>query len=354
MELNKLFKKQLIKTGQITENINDTDEMIDLDDKKRKLLEIINDTYKEFEEDRDFLERSIDISSKEYMERLVQIKNLQTSLISNEKMASIGQLSAGVAHEINNPLSFIQSNLETFEKYTKTIIEYKEICEKLRKVDYIKDDRYINAMKEIENQARLRKVNYIFEDMPVLMQETIDGIYRIVNIVNSLLDFSRMGLSGQCEDYDINKGIKDTLTISYNQLKYHAKLEEEYGVVEHVKAKGGEINQVILNIIMNAAYATKGIDRQAVIKVKTYSDEEFVYCEITDNGVGMDKEQINHIFEPFYTTKPIGSGTGLGLSISYDIIVNKHGGKIEVFSKKDKGSTFKISLKKNNLADCCK
>ncbi len=105
---------------------------------------------------------------------------------------------------------------------------------------------------------------------------------------------------------------------------------------------------------MNAAYATKGIDRQAVIKVKTYSDEEFVYCEITDNGVGMDKEQINHIFEPFYTTKPIGSGTGLGLSISYDIIVNKHGGKIEVFSKKDKGSTFKISLKKNNLADCCK
>lgn len=146
------------------------------------------------------------------------------------------------------------------------------------------------------------------------------------------------------EDFDINKGIADTLTIAQNEIKYVATVTCNLGEVPTVKAKSGEVCQVLLNIIINAVQAIKEKGINGEILIKTYFDEDYINCEISDNGGGIPAEYINKIFEPFFTTKPVGSGTGLGLSISHDIIVNKHNGKLSVISDLGKGTTFTVSL----------
>ena len=334
-EYHKLLKRQLSKyigDDEIPENF-------------KPFLEAVNSAYIEFERDKTLLERSLDISSREYKENLQKIEKLQTQIINQEKMAGIGQLSAGIAHEINNPLGFVKSNIYTLKGYKdkiKKILElYFSIEEKLKDTD---ESLYKENFSEVVEYKKKNKIKFIFDDIDDIILESKDGINRMENIIKSLLGFARKASSSEFNEYDINSNIKSTITIAYNEIKYYAMVEENLESVPIIKALEGEINQVLLNLLVNAAHAIKSKGIQGIIKIHTYSDNDYVKCEISDNGIGISEENINNIFNPFFSTKPVGIGTGLGLSISHDIIVNKHSGSIEVKSNEGEGTTFIISL----------
>lgn len=334
-ECHKLLKRQLTKyigNNEIPEDF-------------KPFLDAINSAYIEFEKDKTLLERSLDISSREYKENLQKIEKLQTQIINQEKMAGIGQLSAGIAHEINNPLGFVKSNIYTLKGYKdkiKKLLElYFSIEEKLKDSDA---ELYKENFSEVTEYKKKNKIKFIFDDIDDIILESKDGINRMETIIKSLLGFARKASSSEFNEYDINSNIKSTITIAYNEIKYYAMVEENLEAVPTIKALEGEINQVLLNLLVNAAHAIKSKGIQGVIKIHTYCDREYVKCEISDNGIGISEEHINNIFNPFFTTKPVGIGTGLGLSISHDIIVNKHSGSIEVRSNEGEGTTFVISL----------
>lgn len=332
---HKLLKRQLSK--YIGED--------EIPEKFKPFLEAVNSAYVEFEKDRILMERSIDISSREYNENLEKIEKLQKQIIYQEKMAGIGQLSAGIAHEINNPLGFVKSNMYTLENYKDKI---KKLLELYFNIEECFDKSDIEAYKvkllELAEYKKKNKINFLFEDIDDIISESKDGINRIENIVKSLLGFARKASSSEFSEYDINSNIKSTITIAYNEIKYYAMVEECLEDVPIIRAIDGEINQVLLNMLVNAAHAIKSKGIQGIIKIHTYSENDYVKCEISDNGAGISKENINNIFNPFFTTKPVGQGTGLGLSICHDIIVNKHLGSIEVNSELGEGTTFIISL----------
>jgi two-component system, NtrC family, sensor kinase len=334
-EYHKLLKRQLSKY------IGDDE----IPEKFKPLFEAVNSAYIEYERDKTLLERSLDISSREYKENLQKIEKLQTQIINQEKMAGIGQLSAGIAHEINNPLGFVKSNIYTLKGYKdkiKMLLElYFSIEEKLKDSDEVS---YKEKFSEVVEYKKKNKIKFIFDDIDDIILESKDGINRMENIIKSLLGFARKASSSEFNEYDINSNIKSTITIAYNEIKYYAMVEENLESVPTIKALEGEINQVLLNLLVNAAHAIKSKGIQGIIKIHTYYDEGYVKCEISDNGIGISEEHINNIFNPFFTTKPVGIGTGLGLSISHDIIVNKHSGSIEVKSNEGEGTTFIISL----------
>ena len=304
----------------------------------------INEAYISQDKDRSLLERSIDISSREYNENMEKIRMLQSQLVQQEKMAGIGQLSAGIAHEINNPLGYTQSNLDTLKKYLDKI---KDFLETLKNIESTQPTECSNEMRmlleSIKDARKKNKIDLISEDIEDLIGESIVGLNRIEKIVKSLLGFARSS-SSKFEDYDLNKGIKDTLAVANNEIKYFAKVVEDLGEIPYIKAAGGSINQVLLNLIVNAVHAIKETSHEGILTIKTFAEDNFVYCSITDNGSGISKANLDHIFTPFFTTKPVGTGTGLGLSIAYDIIVNKHTGQINIESELGKGTTFTITL----------
>jgi Signal transduction histidine kinase regulating C4-dicarboxylate transport system len=311
----------------------------------KAFLEAVNSAYIEFDKDRILLERSIEISSREYNENLEKIEKLQAQIVHQEKMAGIGQLSAGIAHEINNPLGFVKSNMYMLEKYKDKLKNLLELYKNIEgNIKITHKDLYDSNFFEIVEYRNRNKIDFLFEDMDDIISESEDGIARIENIVKSLLGFARKASSLEYTQYDINDNIKSTITIAYNEIKYYAVIEENFEVVPTIKAINGEINQVLLNILVNAAHAIKSKGIQGIIKIHTYCENNYVKCEISDNGVGIAEENINSIFNPFFTTKPVGMGTGLGLSISHDIIVNKHSGTIDVSSRLGEGTTFTISL----------
>lgn len=265
------------------------------------------------------------------------LKETQAQLVHNERMASIGNLAAGVAHELNNPIGFIASNFGTFKKYISTLKNHIKQLE----------GRSANSS---HNKQRIKldneNISYILSDIDDLLKESEDGITRVTDIVQNLRRFSRIDSASRMEPYDLNQGLENTLTVARSAIKYLAEVKKEFAPIPLITALGGDINQVLLNIIVNAAQAieTGKSGSMGIIKVTTWSDSEFVYCSISDNGQGISETVVNHIFDPFFTTKEVGKGTGLGLSISYDIVVNKHKGAIEVESKVGIGSTFKIKL----------
>lgn len=336
-ELNGLLMRQIKKSRIDLESISDPG--------MEKLLRLISESYDADDEERELMERSFVISSREYQDSINRIKMLQAQLIHNEKLAGIGQLSAGIAHEINNPLGFVQSNLDTLKENTEKIDGlYRRIQELSCQFATMTPEETNEKFLELDAYIRKSHIAFIFQDMGDLIDETVDGIHRIKKIVKSLLGFTRKGYEDEFAGYDLNKGLRETLTIASNEIKYHVKVIEQFGDIPVVPALGGEVNQVLLNLILNAGYAIKEKCTEGSIHINTYADEQNVYCEITDDGMGIPESRIQRIFEPFFTTKPIGIGTGLGLSIAYDIIVNKHRGTLDVHSTAGSGSTFKLSL----------
>lgn len=268
------------------------------------------------------------------VEMYAQLKRAQSRLIQSEKFSGIGQLAAGIAHEINNPVGFVLSNSTTLTGYVSRMKQMLEIYRK--NVD----------LPEIRNKEKELKIDVVLNDVDELIKENIDGLKRIAEIVQAMKNFARTDLKQERARADINEGIKSALLMARNEIKYHADVKTDLGDVRQVECNIGEVNQVFLNILVNAAQAIKQQERgeRGCIRVRTYENGNHVFCEISDNGPGMPKDVLTRIFDPFFTTKPVGAGTGLGLSIAYDIIVNKHKGDIEAKSKEGEGATFIVKL----------
>ncbi|MCP4745084.1 MAG: PAS domain S-box protein [Desulfobacteraceae bacterium] len=272
---------------------------------------------------------------------LRDLKETQSFLLQSEKMASIGQLAAGIAHEINNPVGFVRSNLNSISDYLSdlmTLIKaYESFNEVFSKTPPDQDFQdFLNKTKEIKMEIDL---DFILEDLENVVSESMEGLNRIANIVADLKNFAHM--DGDEADWaDINSGIESTLNIVWNELKYKANVTKDLGQIPQVKCYPQRINQVIMNLLVNAA---QSIEKRGDITVKTRKENGSVTIAISDNGSGIKAKNLNKIFDPFFTTKDVGKGTGLGLNVVYNII-NNHQGYIEVDSTLGKGTTFTVFL----------
>lgn len=273
-----------------------------------------------------------------------ELQQTQSRLVQSEKMASIGQLAAGIAHEINNPAGFVTSNLTTLEDYIKDIksifISYDSI---LKRCKEMADAELVSLIKEAEEKKEAIDFSFILNDINGIIQETQEGMRRISKIVKDLREFSHGG-SDKPEYADLNKGLESTLNIVWNEIKYKAEVVTLYGDIPQILCYPQQMNQVFMNILVNAAQAIK---EKGTIRVRTFTEEGHVVVEISDTGEGIPPENLSRIFDPFFTTKPVGKGTGLGLAIVY-AIVRKHGGDIKVESEVGRGSCFKVYMPVEN------
>lgn len=275
-------------------------------------------------------------ANENLQQTLNDLKSAQSQLVDAEKMASLGQLTAGIAHEINNPINFVTSNIEPLRTDMNDILgilsQYKELA---------KDDTKFDPVRDAESKIDLP---YSIQEIESLLSGIQEGAQRTSQIVNSLKTFSRMD-EDTLKDSDINDGLISTLTILRSEIG-GISLETDYGNLPQVECYPGKLNQVFMNLLDNAIYAVKeahGDSDKGLIRVTTEQANDHVQITISDNGKGMSEEVKNRIFEPFFTTKDVGKGTGLGLSISYSIIENHHG-TILVTSTPGKGTTFTISI----------
>lgn len=276
----------------------------------------------------------LEVRSRELEGAYSELKNTQAQILQREKMASIGQLAAGVAHEINNPTGFILSNLGTFGKYVNKLTEYINV--QALALESMKADGLSEGLKETRKKLKL---DYVIEDVGQLIRESIEGAERIKKIVQNLKTFSRVD-QAEYKAADINECIESTLNIVWNELKYKTTVEKEYGTLPLTKCYPQQLNQIFMNLLVNAAQA---IEKQGTIKIKTWNGDGTINISISDTGSGIPGDMLDKIFEPFYTTKPVGKGTGLGLSIVYDI-VKKHNGNIRVESDVGSGTVFTLKI----------
>ena len=276
--------------------------------------------------------------TKERMEQQVLISKLQEAqshLMQSEKMASIGQLAAGVAHEINNPIGFVYSNLGALEKYVLNLFGMLDAYEQAE------SEIASSGIREQLQEARKKlDIAFLKDDLHALMNESKEGITRVKNIVQNLKDFSHVDASDEWHYSDLHAGLNSTLNIVNNEIKYKAEVVKEYGDIPQVECLPSQLNQVFMNLLVNASHA---IDERGTITIRTGRKDDEVWVEVVDTGKGIPAENLKKIFDPFFTTKPIGKGTGLGLSLSYGII-QKHHGRIEVQSEVGKGTAFRVWL----------
>lgn len=269
-----------------------------------------------------------------------ELKETQQQLFQAEKMASVGQLAAGVAHEINNPVGFVSSNLNTLTDYLSMFQILMTLVKKLQ------PDADIEAQKalitEIHQFYAQHDFDFISEDVTPLIEESVEGLARVSEIVKGLKVFSRID-SDEKQWFDLNHCLNTTLTMVNNKLKYICKVEKQFADLPRVYFNVGKLTQVFTNLLINAGQAIEATGKQGVITVHTYLQGKQVIVDITDTGCGISEENLEKLFNPFFTTKPEGQGTGLGLSITYGII-QEHGGSIEVTSKEGEGSRFIITL----------
>lgn len=264
-----------------------------------------------------------------------KLKAAQTQILQQDKMASIGQLAAGVAHEINNPVGFIMSNLGSLQKYLNRLSEFMKI-----QAEAVEKMGVEEVLKELKEQRKALKIDYTIEDSGSLIAESLEGAERVKRIVQDLKSFSRID-EAENKMADLNEGLERTINIIWNELKYKVTLKKEFGDIPLTRCNMGQLNQVFMNLLVNAAHA---IEKQGDITIKTwYDDKGYIHVAVSDTGSGIPEDKINRIFEPFFTTKEVGKGTGLGLSIAYDII-KKHNGDITVASRVGEGTTFIIKI----------
>jgi len=263
-----------------------------------------------------------------------ELKASQLKILQQEKMASIGQLAAGVAHEINNPMAFIASNLGTLDKYINRLIDFIQT-----QSEVIKSLKDADAVKKLKEKRKELKLDHVIEDVKELIAESLDGSERVKKIVSELNCFSRMD-EKEYKKADINECIESAINIVWTELKYKATLKKDYGNLPPVKCYAQQINQVFVNLLINAI---NSIEEQGTITIKTWDKDKSIWMSVSDTGRGIPQKNLSKIFEPFFTTKDAGKGTGLGLSITYEII-QRHKGDITVNSKVGKGTTFTIRI----------
>jgi len=267
---------------------------------------------------------------------LDKLQEAQEQLLQSEKLAAIGQLAAGVAHEINNPIGYISSNMRTLEGYIDNLISVIRVYEGAEGALQEKTE-LLQSIRSVKEKVDLE---YTKGDCVSLLHESQEGIERVKKIVQDLKDFSRTGETAW-QWTDIHLGLDSTLNIVNNEIKYKAEVIKEYGALPEVECVPSQLNQVFMNMLVNAAHA---IEERGAITIRTSQmDEEWISIEISDTGKGIEKAHLPKLFDPFFTTKPVGKGTGLGLSLAHGI-VTKHGGRIEVESEPGKGTTFRVVI----------
>ncbi|WP_431825508.1 histidine kinase [Burkholderia sp. F1] len=284
-------------------------------------------------EERKAAQARLEQEKDEQRRLLHELEETHVQLLQSEKLASIGQLAAGVAHEINNPIGFVSANLNTLKTWVRGLLAVVAAHEAAMPRHDAETRVALTAA------GRVADIDYIRGEIATLIDESIDGTMRVRRIVQDLRDFSRPG-SDEWSVVDIHAGLESTLNVVHNELKYKADIVREYGDVPHVECLPSQLNQVFMNLLVNAAQAIPG---RGVITIRTTSDGDHVTIAISDTGKGMPPDIMRRIFDPFFTTKPVGQGTGLGLSVSHGII-ERHRGVIDVTSEPGCGSTFSIRL----------
>jgi signal transduction histidine kinase len=264
------------------------------------------------------------------------LRRVQAQLLQTEKMASIGQLAAGVAHEINNPLGYVYSNLHTLGDYVNDMLRLVGAFEEAERLSEAPGSAWDN----LRAVRRGLDFEHVRTDVVALVEESREGIQRVKKIVQDLKEFSHADSNDEWALADLHKGLDSTLNIAKNEFKYKATIEKAYGHLPLVECVPSQMNQVFMNILINAGQA---ITENGLIRIATGVSGDDVWVDISDNGGGISAEAMSRIFDPFFTTKQVGVGTGLGLSLSYSI-VQKHQGRIDVESEPGKGARFRIWL----------
>ena len=335
--LQRLISVPIIEEGLVRMILGVGNKETDYDEDDVKVVQLIgNDLWRIARRQR----TEADLKQNLEQQRLLnkKLEEAQSHLLQSEKMAALGQLAAGVAHELNNPLGFVNSNLGVLENYLNDIFTINAAYEDAGN----SIGNFGSAIERFHKLMQEKDYDYIKKDIFQLMAESKEGLLRMRNIIQDLKSFSRVGEEGW-QWADLHKGLDSTLNIVWNELKYKCQVNKEYGEVPEVYCMPPQLNQVFMNLLVNAGQA---IDEKGAITIRTGTLGKEVWVEVEDTGKGIPPDLLNRIFEPFFTTKPVGVGTGLGLSLSYNI-VQKHNGRIEVKSTPGKGTTMRVWLPVN-------
>ena len=273
------------------------------------------------------------------VERLTELnrklEEAQNQLLQSEKMASVGQLAAGVAHEINNPIGFINSNLCSLKGQVQDLLAVLAAYQNAEPALAGHDD----LLADIAQAKAKADLEFLQDDMVSLVNESLDGVQRVRKIVDNLKDFSHVD-TAEWHFANLEQGLESTLNIVWNEIKYKADVKKEYAGLPDIECIASQLNQVFMNLMVNAAHA---IGERGTITLRTGFDDTKVWIDVADTGSGIKPEHLSRIFEPFFTTKPVGKGTGLGLSLAYGII-QRHHGRLEVRSELGNGTVFRVTL----------
>ncbi|WP_334059881.1 sensor histidine kinase [Alteromonas sp. S005] len=336
------------------------DELSELAEAFNQLVERLKEEYEQRQRAQDELkelntlleekvqDRTSLLNQKNYQleETNKDLKEAQVQLLQAEKMASVGQLAAGVAHEINNPVGFVSSNISTLSEYVAT---YQMIFSQIQVVIDQKDEnKRAASLVELKNMLGNQDMAFINEDISDLLSDSREGLQRVAEIVKGLKLFSRVD-SDQMQKHNINDCVRTTLAMVNNQLKYICTVETHLGRIPDVEMNVGKISQVITNLLINAGQAIEATGKNGRIIITTCTVGEFVELRVEDSGCGIPPSHLDKLFNPFFTTKPEGQGTGLGLSISFGI-AQEHGGMLSATSTEGDGSTFTLALPINSVS----
>ncbi|HHT9126645.1 MAG TPA: ATP-binding protein [Candidatus Brocadiia bacterium] len=306
------------------------------------VLELIQDITEEKQAEEEFkrLHDSVVQANTRLELYINKLKSTQQQLIQSEKMASVGQLAAGVAHEINNPLSYISSNINILNSYVERMEKFLKKCDEGKPI-FEKGDftQIMTFFREVQDLRKEIELDFVLQDFRAIVNDSCGGVEQIKRIISNLTTFSRVD-EELPRNVNLNRIIDGILTVVWGELKYKAEIIKEYGDIPDIKCYPQQLGQVFMNLLTNAAHSIEGNGK---ITIKTYKAGNNIYVEVKDTGKGMPEEIQSKIFEPFFTTKEPGKGTGLGLTVAYNI-VQKHFGRIEVSSKVGEGTTFAVVI----------
>jgi two-component system NtrC family sensor kinase len=314
---------------------------------RKRAEERLHQQEEELRRHRAHLEELVHSRTEKLLQATRELEERQVQLIQAEKLASLGQMAAGVAHEISSPVGYVMSNLGMLVQYCSAITPLLELQRELLGAQGSTPQEAREAvLARMAEQWKQAELDSILEDLPGLVQESVEGAKRIKEIVQSLRMFARED-SGEPQLADLNEELESTLRMVWNQLKYKCTVERDLGPLPRLRCHPNQLGQVFANLLVNAAQA---IERQGVIRIRTRHEGSEVVVRISDTGQGMTPETRARLFTPFFTTKPRGQGTGLGLSVSQSIIA-RHQGRIEVDSAPGQGTTFTIFLPLTQLEE---
>ena len=287
------------------------------------------------------------MANQQHMEQLVHERSeslleAQRQVLQGEKLASVGRLAAGIAHEINTPIQYIGDNLNALsgflEEVKAVVAAYRELLGQATAGGCPPE-----AVARVQEAEQKHDLDFVLEDAPKAIGQALEGVQRVSQIVRAMKDFSHIKGSSS-SGVDINRCLQSTLTVARNEYKYHADVHTELGELPMIECYPGELNQVFLNLLINSVHAIQDTGRRGRITVTTRAEGDWIEISIGDTGTGIPKELGNKIFDPFFTTKEVGKGTGQGLYIARQIVVGKHGGALTFDSEVGKGTTFHIRI----------